>query len=49
MSCPFCGEFKQEVMVDDEGEHYIVCHSCGASGPFAETTSAARRLWQDRV
>jgi Lar family restriction alleviation protein len=46
MPCPFCGNTKtvQNSMI----HYYILCTSCGATGPNAQTRDEASVKWNTR-
>ena len=47
--CPFCGENYGFVIKPlEEGHAAVVCHSCGAVGPFGAPAEAAKRRWNTR-
>jgi len=47
LACPFCGcdPVHQRVEEYCEGEWYVVCEVCRATGPRCDTEERARRYW----
>lgn len=53
LECPFCHEVNSYYEVDVWGAGYIVCYSCGATGPKVDAkrgaNSKAKSLWMKAV
>jgi Lar family restriction alleviation protein len=50
-ACPFCGGkglIDTERGPDRELVWFVICHSCGAKGPWDHQQGAATRLWNAR-
>jgi len=50
--CPFCGDndpYWDEMEIDGQPMHFLVCRDCQAEGPVGITHEAAAAAWNKRV
>ena len=45
LPCPACGGTNAEPMLDEDGDYFILCRSCGMRGPATQDTHSAIIDW----
>lgn len=47
--CPFCASMSSDEFEIDVGRWAVACRTCGSIGPAAQSATAARWRWTNRI